>query len=52
MFQQHGVISIFILVGIIALATVLLTNAGGTSSVIGSVTGGYSNMLNAAQGKG
>lgn len=51
MLQSHGVLGIFVLVGIIALATVLLSNASGTSSVINSVAGGYSNMLRAAQGK-
>ena len=51
MFQTHGVLGIFVLVGVIALATVLLSNASGTSSVIGAVSNGYANMLRAAQGK-
>lgn len=52
MFQQHGILGIFTLVGIIALATVLLSNSGGTAQVVGSVSNGYSNMLRAAQGRG
>lgn len=52
MFQQHGILGIFALVAMIAFATVLLSNSGGTAQVIGSVSNGYSNMLNAAQGKG
>lgn len=52
MLQQHGILGIFVLVGLITLATVLLSNSGGTAQVISAVTGGYSGMLNAAQGKG
>lgn len=52
MLQTHGVLGIFVLVGVIALATVLVSNSKGTSSVINAVTGGYSNMLKAAEGKG
>ena len=52
MFQAHGVLGVFVLVGVIALAYVLASNSTGTSNVINAVSSGYSNMLKAATGRG
>lgn len=49
-FGSQGVLGVFLLVGFIALALVLATNATGVSSVIGAIGNSYSAMLKAAEG--
>lgn len=47
-----GVTGILLFLGVVALALVLATNGAGVASIVGAVSGGYSNMLSAAEGKG
>lgn len=45
-----GIISVFTLLVGAAIVTTVVKNASGTSSIISSVSTGFSSMLNAAQG--
>lgn len=46
------IIGVLGFMGVVALVLVLVSNGGGSASVINSITGGYSNIIRAATGRG